>query len=211
MSRHKEFDREDVLEKAMQVFWSQGYECTSVQNLVDAMGINRGSIYGTFGDKHALHVAALDRFYNREIGPMLAPLERPGSVRVALREIFRTIVERAALRRDRRGWMISNAAVELCPGDAAVGEIVAKGLKRIEGTLRQALVRAKEAGELGPHHEPRALARYLVNGLNGLAVVTKAIGDPETLRDIVDVTLSVLDLQPPTHAHRAAIEKGESP
>ena len=56
MSRHKEFDREDVLEKAMQVFWSQGYECTSVQDLVDAMGINRGSIYATFGDKHGLSV-----------------------------------------------------------------------------------------------------------------------------------------------------------
>ena len=193
MSRHKEFAREDVLEKAMQVFWSQGYECTSVQDLVDAMGINRGSIYATFGDKHGLHVAALDRFYSQEIGPMLAPLERPGSVRAALREIFMTIVDRAALQRDRRGWMISNAAVELCPGDADVGEIVAKGLKRVEGTLHQALVRAKEAGELRPHHEPRALARYLVNSLNGLGVVTKAISDPETLRDIVDVTLSVLD------------------
>ncbi len=79
MARPKEFNHDEVLEKAMQVFWAKGYECTSMQNLVDAMGINRGSLYATFGDKHSLHLATLDRYYRYQINGMLAPLSGSGS------------------------------------------------------------------------------------------------------------------------------------
>ena len=78
MARPKEFQRDEVLEKAMAVFWSKGYECTSVQDLVDAMGINRGSLYDTFGDKQSLHVTVLERFYETELPIMFASLDGPG-------------------------------------------------------------------------------------------------------------------------------------
>ena len=62
MARRKEFDRDEALHKAMEVFWSRGYEATSVGDLVEHMGINRQSLYDTFGDKHSLYLAALDRY-----------------------------------------------------------------------------------------------------------------------------------------------------
>ncbi len=64
MARPREFDRDEVLDKAIEVFWTQGYDGTSVQDLVDAMGIQRGSLYAAFGDKHQLFLEALDRYEN---------------------------------------------------------------------------------------------------------------------------------------------------
>ena len=83
MARPREYDRDEVLEKAMRVFWAKGYACTSVQDLVTAMGINRGSLYAEFGDKEGLHFAALGRFFDNEIAPQFAALDGPGSLRRA--------------------------------------------------------------------------------------------------------------------------------
>ena len=193
MSRPRSFDREQVLNQAMEVFWAKGYECTSVQDLVDAMGINRGSLYATFDDKHALHLAALERFTEKEIVPLLAPLDEGGEVKAALRRIFTDLVDRAVRGRGTRGWMISSAAVDLCPGDGKVSAVVAAALEVIESRIHYALVRAAAAGELSPRNDPRALARYFTSGLNGLSVVAKAASDAEALADIVEVTLSALD------------------
>ena len=201
MSRPKTFDREQVLDRAMHVFWTKGYECTSVQDLVDAMGINRGSIYATFGDKHALPLAALERFTAREIIPLLSPLEEPGPVRVALRLVFMGMIERTVLGQGPRGWMVSNAAVELCPGDGEVNVVVAAALREIESRLYVALVRAQESGELAPRRDLQALARYFTNSLNGLSVIAKAVNDPHALGDIVDVTLAALDRRCSPNSH----------
>ena len=193
MGRPKEYDREEVLDRAMQVFWSKGYECTSMQDLVDAMGINRGSIYGEFGDKRSLHLAALDLFYEKEVQIMLAPVFEPGSRIAAIRRIFEGIAENAANGGDCRGCMVYNTAVELCPNDQEVTQKVAAGLKKAEDAFYGALVEAKEHGEWRNDRDPRAVARFLTNSVNGLRVIGMVIGDRSALQDIVDQTLSVLD------------------
>ena len=71
MARHKEFEREVVLEKAMATFWRYGYEGTSVQTLVENMGINRGSIYDTFGDKRSLFLAAIQHYNEAVVKKLL--------------------------------------------------------------------------------------------------------------------------------------------
>ena len=190
MGRPREFDRDEVLEKAMRAFWSKGYERTSIQDLVDATGIQRGSLYAEFVDKRAMHLAALERFYHNEMGPMFAVLDRPGSVKTNLRKLFMSAAEG---EKRGRGCMMSNSAVELCPDGGDVGTMVAAGLRRAETTVHRALLRARDEGELGQRHDLRALARYLVSSLNGLRVMAKAIDDPKAIRDIVGTTLSVLD------------------
>src|SRR4030088_150825 len=95
MARQKEFDREEALQKAMEVFWSRGYEATSIQDLVKHMGINRQSLYDTFGDKHALYLKTLDRYREIEGRKVFELLERPGSVKKTLRQLFEGVVERA--------------------------------------------------------------------------------------------------------------------
>ena len=189
MARLREYDRDEVLEKAMRVFWSKGYECTSMQDLVAAMGINRGSLYAEFGDKERLHLAALERFYDNEIAPQFAILDRPDSLAANLRELFTSVAES---ERSGLGCMMSHAAVELCPDEAEVGSVVGAGLRRAEATMHRALIRARDAGELSADRDLRALARYLVSSVNGLRVMSRAIDDPKTMRDIVETTLSIV-------------------
>src|SRR5215212_5927342 len=102
MARHKEFEREEALRRAMEVFWSRGYEATSVGDLVEHMGINRQSLYDTFGDKHSLYLQALDRYREVEGRKMFELLEQPGSVKRALRRLFQG-VGREGLRQHGRG------------------------------------------------------------------------------------------------------------
>src|SRR5918999_1970317 len=101
MARHKEFDRDEALQRAMEVFWSRGYEAASVGELVKRMGINRQSLYDTFGDKHSLYLQALDRYREVEGRKMFELLERPGSVKRALRQLFGSVVECALGEKER--------------------------------------------------------------------------------------------------------------
>ena len=188
MARPREYDRDEVLEKAMRVFWAKGYECASMQDLVAAMGINRGSLYAEFGDKEGLHLAALERFYDNEIAPQFAVLDRPGPLQANLRDLFMSVAES---ERNGLGCMMSHAAVELCPDDAGVSSMVGAGLRRAEASLHRALIRARDAGELGADRDLRALARYLLSSVNGVRVMARATDDPKTMRDIVETTLSI--------------------
>ncbi len=192
MARTKEFDQDVALDKAMRLFWRQGYEATSIQDLVEHMGIGRGSLYDTFGDKHALYLAALDRYCATVGAGFLTPLEEPIPVREALRLIFDGAVA-TALAEGRHGCLLANSALELASRDADTRCKVEASFQGAEDAIGRALARAQETGELAASRDPRALARCLVNALQGLRVTAKVTDDRETLKDIARVTLSVLD------------------
>jgi TetR/AcrR family transcriptional repressor of nem operon len=193
MARHKEFDRDEALQKAMEVFWARGYEAASIQDLVERMGINRQSLYDTFGDKHALFLQALDRYHEVESRKLFELLERPGSVKKALRQLFTGVVEGALCDRERRGCFMNNAMSELAGRCEATAEKTGRNMEAIEGAFYRALVRGKKEGELTGVREPRAVARYLYSSFQGLALMAKAKRDRKSLEDVVRITLSVLD------------------
>ena len=193
MARHKEFDRDEALHKAMEVFWSRGYEAASVGELVRHMGINRQSLYDTFGDKQALYLQALDRYREVEGRKTLELLERPGSVKKALRQLFEGVVDGSLCGGERRGCFVGNAMSERagrCPETAAraCGQLAAA-----EEAFYRALLRGKREGEIEGGRDLRAVARFLFSSLQGLQLMAKATQDRKTLQDVVKVTLSVLD------------------
>jgi len=192
MARTKEFDPDVALDRAMHLFWRQGYEATSIQDLVEHMGIGRGSLYDTFGDKHALYLAALDRYCATVGAGFLAPLDAPIPVRAALRLVFDGAVA-TALAEGRHGCLLANGALELASRDTDTRCRVEASLRGAEDAIGRALARAQATGELAAGRDPRALARYLVNALQGLRVTAKVTDDRETLEDIARVTLSALD------------------
>ncbi len=197
MARPKEFDREHVLARAMELFWARGYEATSLGDLVDHLGIARQSLYDTFGDKHQLYLEALD-LYGKRYGRVPELLAADLPMRRALRLLFENTIDVGQGRgpgqkgSDARGCMMVFATVERCPRDKDVRKRADSHVVALEHALHQRLVRARRDGELGPHHELRALARYLTNGLFGLSVLAKLGRPREELVSIVDVTLSVL-------------------
>ena len=193
MARQKEFNRDEVLHRAMEVFWTRGYEGTSIQDLVKYMGINRQSIYDTFGDKHTLFLQALDRYREIQSRKVFAVLERPGSVKKNLRQLFEEVVARAVSAEGRRGCFVGNSMSELSGRCKATANRTCNSVASAEKIFRRALERGRERGELPRVRDTRAVARFLYSNLQGLLLLAKATRDRKLLSDVVKVTLSVLD------------------
>lgn len=193
MSRHKEFDRDKALNRAMELFWSRGYEAASIQDLVDHMGINRQSLYDTFGDKHALYLLALERYREVESRKLFELLEREGSVKRALRQLFTGLVERSLDGRMRRGCFMGNAMSELAGRCRQTAARTGSNMAAIEEAFYRALLRGKKEGELKRVHEPRAVARFLFCSMQGVLLMAKAAPDRGALEDVVKITLSVVE------------------
>jgi len=193
MARHKEFDQDEALQKAMEVFWARGYEATSMQDLVEHMGINRQSLYDTFGDKHSLFLKALDRYHEVETCKLLEFMDRPGSVKKAFRHLFTAVIEGSFTKGQQRGCLMNNSMSELAARCKATAEKTVHNMRSIEEAFYRALLRGKREGELQHVREPRAVARFLYNNFQGLVLTAKATQDRKTLEDVVKVTLSVLD------------------
>lgn len=193
MARKKEFDQEQALDRAMQTFWLKGYEATSVQDLVEQMGINRGSLYDTFGDKRSLFLAALAFYDERVMSTVLQDLDHPESPKAAIVEYLQAFVQRAGTDLQGRGCLVTNSAVELSPHDPQIKARVAANLNRVESALYRVIRQAQQVGEISHDKDPRALARFLLNTLQGLRVIAKVDPDPDRLQDIVSMALSILD------------------
>jgi TetR/AcrR family transcriptional repressor of nem operon len=192
MGRPREFDPDEVLDQCMKVFWSKGYEATSLDDLLRETGLARQSLYNGFGGKHALFLAALRR-YDEQSGQLLREsFERDRPVRDALLTFMLAIVDRSEERR-RRGCFMVNSAVELSPHDPETAKLVAAQHRSMERFLQRELEQAKARGEISVEKDPRALARFLVGFLNGLNVVAKVNPDRAALRDMVNVALQALD------------------
>lgn len=190
MPRTKEFRPEEALDAAMHLFWSRGYGATSMRDLLDGMGIGRGSFYDTFGDKRALFLAALDRFEEVRTSWVIEALE--GSGLDGIEEVFRRSVDNLVESEPRRGCLMANTAVELAPHDAEVAGRISRYVRRTQTAFENALLRARESGGVPSDRDPRALARFLVNNLHGLRVLARAGSDRPTLEDAARITLETL-------------------
>ena len=193
MARTKEFEPERALARATDLFWRRGYEATSMRELLGAMGIGRGSFYDTFGDKHALFLASLDRYREAAEESTLSMLEA-GSAKEAIRTVFEDAVDGLARQAEpRRGCLLANTAVELAPHDPEVGERIAGHVARTEEAFERTIVRGRASGELAARHDPEALARFLVNNLLGLRVLARTGAPRRALEDVARVALEALE------------------
>ncbi|HET9664790.1 MAG TPA: TetR family transcriptional regulator [Burkholderiales bacterium] len=193
MARPREFDSEVVLERAMQAFWAKGYRATSLDDLCEATGLSRSSLYAAFGGKRALLHRSLDRYEEQGAARIAAALARPGPVRDAIDGFVNDLIDRIAEGPGRRGCFIGNCAAELARADKVTAARVRRSLGRIEGLFRDALLRAQARGELPRTADAEALARFLVSGIQGLRLVGKANPDRAALRGIAEVMLRCLD------------------
>lgn len=185
----KQFDRAEVLKKAMEVFWRQGYKATSIQDLLNAMGIGRGSFYSTFGDKEQLFLAVWE-FYTDKIQAELIECLLNPNPRQAIEEMFAAIVKRMSDPIYPRGCLHTNTIVE-SPGRARQIEgKIAESLEKMETGIYQVLLRGQAANLIAPGRDLRAITRFLVAVAQGIAVMNKAYSDPSVIRDTVEIALN---------------------
>jgi TetR/AcrR family transcriptional repressor of nem operon len=184
MPWEKRFDSEAVLDKAMQAFWSRGYEATSMQDLVDCMGINRGSLYATFGDKRSLFIQALRHYDSRERKAWVAALAAVKSPRESILAAFDGAVSAALDQGSRDGCLLVNTALELSPHDEEIAEIVAQSLAEMEAFFRGRIEAGQRTGEIPDTVEAGEAARALLGLFIGLRVLSRSRPEPALLRSL---------------------------
>ena len=193
MSRPKEFNPDDAVEKAMQVFWHKGYEATSMEDLLTAMDLNRGSLYDTFGDKRQLFLKVIDRYCTTFVGSKFSLLDQPGPALPTLRRFIHGMIEGALADPQRRGCLIANTVMELAPHENEIAGTLRHALKMVEDTFFRVLARAKQQGELNSQKDPRTLARFLTTMMQGTIVMIKAGAPADAVNRTAETALSILD------------------
>jgi TetR/AcrR family transcriptional repressor of nem operon len=194
MARPKKFDPDLALDQAMHVFWHKGYEATSMEDLLKAMDINRGSLYATFGGKRELFLKAMDRYCScGGIVSGLSILTQPGPALPLIRRFIDHMLEFGLSDPLRRGCMMTNTLMELAPHEKDIARRVTGRLQMAEDAFFHLLTRAKNEGELREGRDPRAFARVLVTMMQGTIVMIKAGTPADVVRQTAKAALVILD------------------
>lgn len=193
MGRSKEFDTTLVLHKAMEVFGHYGYEGTTLQHLLEGLGIARQSLYDTYGTKRDLFISAVKHYVNEKTTLVISYLERSGPVKQVIADIFHEAVSVLKDELRCKQCFIMHSAIVQVPHDSEIAEFLKQDTARLEKAFYEALVRAREQGELSKRQNLLALARFLNHARYSLTQAAKLTTDPEVLDHIAAVTLSTLE------------------
>ncbi|MBE1590910.1 TetR/AcrR family transcriptional regulator [Nonomuraea angiospora] len=192
MGRPKQFDPDVAVEHAMEVFWRKGYAATTPQDLVDALGIGKGSLYNTFGSKHALFEAALSRYRDSQAAALIEMLEEPGPVKDRLRRALRSLSEMDLADPDRRGCMAVNTAAELGQSDESAARLVRRMLDRTEEAFRALVEEGRRTGEIAADRDARAAGSLLLNTVVGMRLLARVADGPDRLTRVIDAVVDSL-------------------
>ncbi len=192
MARTKEFDPEVAVQAAVGVFWQQGYERASLDELMGAMGIARQSLYDTFGDKRKLYLRALRRYRDDKLEVTKKMFAEGRPVKKCFRELLDGFAKESKEELSR-GCLLLNANIERAQGDEEVAELLEGNQKAVEMIYREALERAQKAGELGKKKDPAALARFYVATVQGMHAMGRVVPKHKPLAAVAAIALEALE------------------
>ncbi|SNY95338.1 TetR/AcrR family transcriptional regulator [Flagellimonas pacifica] len=193
MPRTKQFNEEQILIKAMELFWEKGFHATSMQDLVSHLGINRASLYDTFGGKEQLFNRAFEH-YRSISGDMLKILfENERNVKAGFQKLFDKAIEESIEDSCRKGCFVVNTTTELIPGDDKLLQVLNENKFNIETLFSNYIQKGIDNGEFPASFDAENTASMLFTFYNGLRVITKVNPNPNRLKSMVKVALSVLD------------------
>jgi len=193
MPRVKLFDENEVLAKAMNLFWKKGYAATSVQDLINHLGINRASLYDTFGDKEQLFKKSFELYRKNNIEGLKQFFDSQKNVRKGFERLFENAIEEAVNDQDRKGCFVVNTTTELVPNDDSIEVILENNKSDFENMFFEYLQKGKEAGQIKTDKELKSIAALFYTLYNGLRVVSKVQPNAKNLTDTINIALSVLD------------------
>ncbi|HEY1715010.1 MAG TPA: TetR/AcrR family transcriptional regulator [Solirubrobacteraceae bacterium] len=193
MSRPRQFEPDEVVDRSMREFWAKGYRDTSVGDLVAATGVRPGSLYGAFeGGKRQIFIEALKLYSALVVPQKLGALERPRASLGELRAYFDGLVSDLMSPEGRVGCLMVNTTVELAAEDSEIAGLTRAHMARLERTAERALRTARDRGEIPAEIDPAAKATQLMATGMGLMVVGKTNPGSEVLQTIVDTAFADL-------------------
>lgn len=193
MARTKDFDENEVLNKAVNLFWLKGYNGTSMQDLVDGLGISRSSLYDTYGDKHTLFIKALESYKTVNSNKVCGIVSQGKPAKETIGQLLQFIVDELLDDCTQRGCFLVNAEVEVAPHDTEVSKMICQNDQGTEDAFYHVIKTAQESGEIANQKDARALARFIFNTVKGIQVTAKSTTDRAIFDDIIKTTLSILD------------------
>ena len=193
MARTKEFNEDQALDKAIEIFWHKGYNGTSAQDLVTHLGLSRSSLYDTFGDKQKLFSQSLQRYQQQAQDMVKDLLEKSENVRETLHDIFKQAVVESLEDRITKGCFMVNSSVELAMHDEEIAKIVKSNSQKMEEVFTNAVRKGQGSGHISKATDARVLARFIFNTYSGIRVLARAgERDKQVYDDIVNTMFYLL-------------------
>ncbi len=192
MGRPLAFDRNVVLEQVTNLFWRQGYQASSISNLVEASGLQPGSIYNAFDSKQGLFLEVLEQYGRNSLERAERMVGQAVPVIPGIEAFFEHLVGLSSDDPDARGCLLINTLLELSGQDSVIEARVLDMLARIEGAIHHGLLQARKRGELKPACNTEQLARYLMMSLWGMRVMSRTRRSREELQSSIDLMMRVV-------------------
>ncbi|WP_372009091.1 TetR/AcrR family transcriptional regulator [Paenibacillus chitinolyticus] len=192
MGRIREFDEDQVLDAAMQLFWEKGYEATSLSDLTSRMGIQRPSIYSAFGGKKELFEAALRKYTMTRASLIRAKLQSNPSVKEGFRTFFEDVIVEEYAENPRKGCFCINTMVELAPHDEKFEILTREHQMYLAVIFEETIERGVQSGELKIGVNAKALSQALLVSLIGLTVLIKSRPERSFIDNSIEVILTLL-------------------
>ena len=193
MARPREFDEMTALEAAIECFWQNGYEATSVRDLAEKMGLSAPSLYNAYGDKRALYERALEHYLDQSARALIKRLEESLPPKQAVRQFIGEIIRHSVNDPERRGCFLINSALEVAPHDRELRVFVADRFAEIESFFRRSIKAAQAEGTVPQNRAAKDLARLLLGVLLGIRVLARSKPQRALLEGVARPALALLD------------------
>ena len=193
VGRPREFDEEQVLDAAMKAFWANGYESTSLADLVSVTGLHKGSLYQAFGDKHSLFIQTLNRYLQNMRHHKKQILDAAESPLAGIRAVLHGFIDMSKSDCDSpRGCMAVKMLTEMAPHDAEVNRIMEAHKENMRASMESRLVLAQSEGELDSGKSPKMITSLLMIFMDGLATQATGPMNIEDAHKLLDGQLDAL-------------------
>ncbi|MGQ0698535.1 MAG: TetR/AcrR family transcriptional regulator [Panacagrimonas sp.] len=188
----RKIERGEALDRALTLFWTHGYRGTSMDMLTSTLGVEKPSVYASFGSKQKLYLEALDQYRQWVIEAVLTLLADAASARAGIDRTTRTMMARGR-RPERKGCFATNSALELSDDDPDVQVLVHQTFAELTAVFCKAIQRAQSEGSVRTDRAAELLAQYLVNGIEGARIMERTKASNRSMEDVAALNLSLLD------------------
>ena len=192
MPRNKDFDEQEVLEKAMCLFWKEGYKTTSIDKLCDKLGISRSSLYVTYGNKKKLFLKALKHYKSKSSEVLKEFFDQDLSVKTLIQNFFEMVIDEIPTDQERKGCFIVNTTTEMAAKDEDITEFIINNQHDLEEIFENLILLGQQSGEIASDKDAKQLAVFYFTLFNGIRVVGKITTDYQTFKSIIPIAISVL-------------------
>ena len=193
MPKSKAFNHSDILNKALELFWQKGFHSTSMEDLVNELGINRSSIYDTFGNKNELFHQLIEHYQEKRLARLRHVLFIHEEVIKGFRALFDLVIQEGMIGSESKGCLIINSITELALEDFALNKKLEDYICQTEKLFKEYLFYGQKTGQIAQDKDIEGIASFLYTLKSGIFAISKVRPQKERLLNIVNLGLVILE------------------